>query len=247
MAAKRLARAAEHSEGAATLSSSSSLIHSSPSFFGIQRVSSSNALYPKQPARLLRRSCLYCSPFGQPQPKNIPLAPLVAYISISISIIAGELPASSDASQDAGYKWFFPGIFPLPVTSSSRRLFGCLVVSRYLSVDVCVSLSLAPPSFHLLPPRLVPAAFQHPASSATHTFEPQEPLDCEFPRRRVRAASFLAEEISGLDHAIDFHASPVSVFLCPFPSRPPSFVARLSGSTGNLNSIFRVSIENTST
>lgn len=55
-----------------------------------------------------------------------------------------------------------------------------------------------------------------------------------------RAVSFLVEEISGLDHAIDFHASPVSVFLSLSPT-VPSFVASIE-IANNLNWIFRVSI-----
>jgi hypothetical protein len=53
-------------------------------------------------------------------------------------------------------------------------------------------------------------------------------------------ASFLAEEISGLDHAIDFHASPLSVFLSVF-SVVLSFVASV-GIVGNLNWIVCASI-----
>lgn len=56
--------------------------------------------------------------------------------------------------------------------------------------------------------------------------------------------SFLTEEISGPDHAIDFHAPPVRVFLSVFPTTP-SFVASV-GIAGNLNWIFRASIENAS-
>lgn len=56
-----------------------------------------------------------------------------------------------------------------------------------------------------------------------------------------RAVSFLIEEISGLDHAIDFHASLVLVFLSLFPTIS-SFVASI-GIANNLNWIFRVSIK----
>lgn len=51
------------------------------------------------------------------------------------------------------------------------------------------------------------------------------------------AASFLVEEISGPDHAIDFHAPPVRVFLSIF-----SVTSSSVGIVGNLNGIFDASI-----
>jgi len=54
----------------------------------------------------------------------------------------------------------------------------------------------------------------------------------------------LAEEISEPDHAIDFHAPLVKVFLSIFLTTP-SFVASV-GIAGNLNWIFRASIEDAS-
>jgi len=57
------------------------------------------------------------------------------------------------------------------------------------------------------------------------------------------AASFLAEKISGPDHAIDFHAPLVKVFLSVLLTS--SFVASV-GIAGNLNWIFRASIRDAS-
>lgn len=91
----------------------------------------------------------FYSRFGQPHSQRIPfyLPPsisAVAYVPISISIIAGELPASLGASQGCGLQNGFPEILPLPVASSSRCLFGCLAVSNDLSlfIDRRHSLSL---------------------------------------------------------------------------------------------------------
>lgn len=163
-----------------------------------------------RPAPLLT-PCLSCTFYfrsGQPQPKNIhlpfairyfPRASSVAYIPISISIIAGELPASSGARESrCGLQMLFSWD-----TSASRyfQLVALIRMSRrlersrviYRSTFFSLSLFLLPPSALPQPPfvavilspsasfRLVPAAFQHPASSATHTPDPQEPLDCEFP------------------------------------------------------------------
>lgn len=143
----------------------------------------------------------------------------------------------------------YPGILPLPVISASRHLFGTSRrLERSIAVyrsDVSVSLTtfavviLSPSSsFHF-----VSAAFQRPGSSARALSIRRNLLIASF-LDGGSAASFLAEEISGLDHAIDFHASPISVFLSRSPAAP-SFVAS-AGIVGNPNSIFRVSIRNAS-
>lgn len=137
----------------------------------------------------------------------------------------------------------FRRYFRFPLPSSPWRLFGCLERSPtiYRPTFPSLSFSFPRPLFHrhrfvsFFSFRLIPAAFQHRGSSA-RTLLIASFLDEEW----ERAASFLAEEISGPDHAIDFHASLLSVFLLLFPTIP-SFVASV-GITGNLNWIFRASI-----
>lgn len=87
----------------------------------------------------------------------------------------------------------------------------------------------------------IPMAFQHRGSSARTLSIRRNHLIASFPDGREEcAASFLAEEISGPDHAIDFHAPTVKIFLSVFLTIP-SFVASI-GIDGNLNWIFRASI-----
>lgn len=128
----------------------------------------------------------------------------------------------------------FP-LLPLPVTSSSWCLFGCLE----RSFAIYRSTSLFHTFFSLFstlnPHRrrhfvfflsfcLIPAAFQHRGSSARTLSIRRNLLIVSFlDRNGGCAASFLVEEISGPDHAIDFHAPPVRVFLSVFPATP-SFV-----------------------
>lgn len=97
----------------------------------------------------------------------------------------------------------FPEILPLPVTSSSWWLFGCLAVSSDLSlfIDRCLSftptlsllfflLSISDGAiFRLLPLVLsYSGGFLASGFVCTHTLDPQEPLDCEFPqwKRKMR-------------------------------------------------------------
>lgn len=161
--------------------------YSCRSLFGIQQVSSSNVAHflpntrtharahTHTSARLVSSTlspssltyfflAFFYSRFGQPHSQRIPFSlppsiSAVAYVPISISIIAGELPASLGASQGCGLQNGFPEILPLPVTSSSWCLFGCLAVSNDLSlfIDRRHSLSLSLSLFHSrfpMPPSL---------------------------------------------------------------------------------------------
>lgn len=145
---------------------------------------------------------------------------------------------------------FFRGYFRFPALSA-RGAYSDVSPSTSLSPSFSFpspSRPLEPPSpsFYLLPPRSV--LFRR-------LFNIQLRLLLAHPIRRNLliasfldggcAASFLAEEISGLDHAIDFHASPVLVFLSLSPAAARRRLSCLPGSTGDLNSIFRVSIGNT--
>lgn len=110
----------------------------------------------------------------------------------------------------------FPRYFqPVAFIRMSRRLERLSAIYRSTSSSLLLSslisvATLSTSSRSILFRRLFSV------ETRLHTlYYPQKPLDCEFPWRRkgARAVSFLVEEISGLDHAIDFHASPVSVFL----------------------------------
>lgn len=126
----------------------------------------------------------FYSRFGQPHSQRIPSSlppsiPPVAYIPISISIIAGELPASSGASQGCGLQMVFRRYFRFPLLPTTWCLFGCLVVSndlplfigRRFSSTFSFPLPLCFSLFSILHRRrhfisflsfcLIPAAFQH--------------------------------------------------------------------------------------
>lgn len=117
----------------------------------------------------------------------------------------------------------FPGILPLPALLPPRGVYSDVKPSRatfrYLSADATSSfLSLFLSSLisvATLSTSSRSALFRRLFSVETrlHTlYHPQKPLDCEFPRRREGKFPHV-EEISGLDHAIDFHASLLLVFL----------------------------------
>lgn len=135
----------------------------------------------------------------------------------------------------------FPGILPFSVAFSpmaliwlSRRLERSPAIYRQMFLSLSFSFSQPPlyrrrfVSFSSF--RLIPAAFQHWGSSARTLPICRNLLIASFLDEGWEcAASFLAEEISGLDHAIDFHASPLSVFSSSF--WPPRRLSRLSGSS----------------
>lgn len=137
----------------------------------------------------------------------------------------------------------FPGILPFPVgflvalIQLSRRLERSLAIYRLTFLSLSSSFPRSSlhhrfVSFFLF--RLIPTAFQHRDSSARTLPIRRNLLITSFlDEGWEHAASFLAEKISGADHAIDFHASPLSVFLLLFPAAP-SFVASV-GIAGNLN------------
>lgn len=150
----------------------------------------------------------------------------------------------------------FPEILPLSVTFR-LCLFGCLAVSSNPSLFIgrcllfifpfslffCLSQfpSLYPSSRFVLFRRL----FSIEVRLHAHSRSTGNLLIASFLNGKGRcAASFLAEEISGPDHAIDFHAPLVKVFLSVLLTTS-SFVASV-GIAGNLNWIFRASIRDAS-
>lgn len=157
----------------------------------------------------------------------------------------------------------FPEILPPSVTSSSWYLFGCLAISSDLPLFInwhlfsthSVSLLFYFALFFILDLRrrrhfisflsfcLISTASQHRGSSARTLSKRRNLLIASFPNGRGEyTASFLVEEISGPDHAIDFHAPTVRIFLSVFLTNP-SFIAFIR-IAGNPNWIFRASIGN---
>lgn len=130
----------------------------------------------------------------------------------------------------------FPEILPLPALLPARGVYSDVEPSRatfrYLSVDVFLSPSLIldlPSPLCLLPLVLsYSGGFSASRLVCTLFTIHRNLLIASFlAGGKGRAVSFLVEEISGLDHAIDFHASPVLVFLSLSPSHR---LSRLSGS-----------------
>lgn len=138
----------------------------------------------------------------------------------------------------------FPEI--LPLSTFRLCLFGCLVVSSDPSVDLSVDVSFLYSFFSFslfLPLSISDAAFILSPSSRfvlfrrlfsikvrlhAHSRSSGNLLIASFLNGKGRcAASFLAEEISGPDHAIDFHTPLVKVFLSVF-LRPLHHLSRLS-------------------
>jgi len=136
-----------------------------------------------------------------PLPLPSPI-PRVAYIPISISIIAEELPASLGASQGCGLQMVFRRYFRFPLLSVRDAYLDVSssgTISRYLSIDISLllsfslslsiylslflSLPFSPPLFYLLLLVLSYSdSFLASRFVCTHTLDPQQPLDCEFPR-----------------------------------------------------------------
>jgi len=85
-------------------------------------------------------------PHSQRIPSSPPSSPRVAYIPISISIIAEELPASLGASQGCGLQMVFRRYFRfplLPVRNAYLDVSPSRKISRYLSIDVSLLLSFS--------------------------------------------------------------------------------------------------------
>lgn len=121
-------------------------------------------------------------------------------------------------------------VSPSPAIYRLASLFHGLTHSLSLSVFLFFTLDLRRRRHFVffLSFCLIPTAFQHRGSSARTLSIRRNLLIASFPDGRGEcAASFLAEEISGPDHAIDFHAPTVRIFLSIFLTTHR--LSRLSG------------------